>query len=125
MYACRCNEATESYVWEDLGAAASEQAAVAARHKTLKGANLRYAVAGTMALENLAALRSCPSGAPRRNLQIFHLSKVLGISRKEVQRRLDKLLQQHEKVWRECIESLGSESFMNRWPPGGPRDATH
>jgi hypothetical protein len=45
----------------------------------------------------------------------LELSRSLGIPEPDVQRKLERLLSQHENEWKEFVHSLGKNSFVAKW----------
>lgn len=116
VHAADRSEASETYVWEDLGAARFEDgAALAFKNRKPRGALHEYAIAGVLHLEHLASLRRSKVDAATLKKQIFLLSRSLGMREQDTQTKLENMLRRHEEEWRDFVESLGSRSFVAQW----------
>ena len=114
-------EVKETYIWEDLSAARFEDGAVAEFRKNKpQGALYEYAIAGTLHLDHLADLQHSPANQVLLDRQVFQLSRSLDLSEQETRQKLERLLTQHAKEWKNFVGSLGSRSFVARWALGGP-----
>ena len=110
-----------TYVWEDLSAARYEDGAAAGFRKTrAQGAFYEYAIAGTLHLDHLAGLQHSPANQVLLDRQIFQLSRSLGVAEQETQQKLERLLTQHAREWKDFVGSLGPRSFVAQWASGGP-----
>lgn len=119
VHAAGLNEAPETYVWENLGAAGFETGAAPSFPKTkITKAMHEYAIAGALHLDHLAQLRHSSSNAGMLDLFSFQLADSLGIDESETRGKLDRLLTQHETEWKAFMGSLGSNSFLVNWAAG-------
>jgi len=110
------SEPKETYVWENLSAVTFEAGAAASFAKKKMTKALReYAIAGTLHLNHLAQLRNSPANSGMLGLCAFQLSRSLGIAEADVRSKLDRLLAQHEKEWKDFMGSLGQGSFLGNW----------
>ncbi len=116
IHAAGQTEPKETYVWEDLSAKTFDEGAASSFPKTKITGKLReYAIAGTLHLDHLAGLHASRADAQTLALNVFQLSRSLGIPESEVQVKLSRLLSQHENEWKEFVHSLGKNSFMAKW----------
>jgi 7-cyano-7-deazaguanine synthase in queuosine biosynthesis len=116
IHAAGQTEPKETYVWEDLSAKTFDEGAASSFPKTKITGKLReYAIAGTLHLDHLAGLQASRADAQTLALNVFQLSRSLGIPESEVQVKLSRLLTQHETEWKEFVHSLGKNSFMAKW----------
>jgi hypothetical protein len=116
IHAAGLSESRETYVWEALDAKTFEAGAAPAFPKDKITGKLRqYAIAGTLHLDHLAGLQSSSADAQTLALNIFQLSRSLGLPEPDVQTKLQRLLTQHETEWKEFVHSLGKTSFMAKW----------
>lgn len=114
VHAAGFTEQKETYVWENLKATSFE--AGAAKGFTQVTRALReYAIAGTLHLDHLAALRSSEHGRNAIDLCAFQLSKSRKLSEADAKAKLDRMLVQHENEWRAFMGSIGERSFVANW----------
>jgi len=124
LHAAGVSEPPENYVWENLGAGSLEAGASPEfRREKITKAMEQYAIAGALHMDHLAALRHSPANTALLGLSTFQLSRALGAPLADVRARLDRLLMQHEKEWKEYMRSLGSTSFLAAWAAHGYDDA--
>lgn len=114
MHAAGLTDNKETYVWEDLKAPSFEKGA-AKNFTQITRALREYAIAGTLHLDHLAALRSSEPGRHAIDLCAFQLSKSRKLTEGAVKAKLDRLLAQHETEWRSFMKSLGERSFVASW----------
>lgn len=113
------SEPKETYVWENLSAASFEAGAAGAfARKKVTTALRQYAIAGALHLDHLAQLRKSPANSGMLSLCAFQLSESLGLAESDVRSKLDRLLAQHEKEWKDFMDSLGRTSFLGNWAKG-------
>lgn len=111
------SEPKETYVWENLSAASFETGAAGSFEK-VTNALKEYAIAGALHLDHLAQLRKSPANCGMLNLCAFQLGQSLGLAESDVRSKLDRLLAQHEKEWKDFMDSLGRTSFLGNWAKG-------
>ena len=114
VHAAGLSEAVSAYVWEDLGASSFEKGAAKGFHQITRALR-EYAIAGTLHLDHMAALRSSKAGQAAIELSAFQLSRSRKLPEAEVKSKLDRLLAQHENEWRSFVKSLGKHSFVADW----------
>ena len=106
-------EQPDTYVCTDMSAETLE-AAVEPSFTKLTPAYRQYALAGVLHLDHLADLADLDSRPiVRRHAGL--LSPILGLSTKDVEKRLIALLSQHKAEWKHYVNSLGTNSFINNW----------
>ena len=116
VHAAGLEEAKETYVWENLSAPTFEAGAAATfGAKKITGALREYAIAGTLHLDHLAALRSSPANSGMLDLGAFQLGRALGVTEGIARKKLDRLLLKHETEWKAFVDSLGQNSFLANW----------
>ena len=116
IHAAAFTESKETYVWEDLNAKTFDEGSAPSFPKTKITGKLReYAIAGALHLDHLAGLQSSRADAQTLELNVFQLSRSLGIPEADVQAKLNRLLSQHETEWKEFVHSLGKTSFVAKW----------
>lgn len=116
VHAAGADEPQDQYVWERLDVATFENGVAAGFTSDRITKKMReYAIAGTLHLDHLAALRRASSSASPLNVPALHVSQALGLDRAEVRQRLDRLIAQHATEWCEFVSSLGEESFVADW----------
>ena len=114
-------EDKKTYVWEDLSAERFEDGAAAGFRKAEpRGAMYEYAIAGTLHLDHLAGLSHSRASQVPLDRQAFQLSRSIALSEQETRQKLERLLAQHRKEWKDFLESLGARSFLAQWTLGGP-----
>jgi Queuosine biosynthesis protein QueC len=114
VHAAGETEGGEIYVWERLEAPSFEKG-VAKGFKGMTGALREYAIAGTLHLDHLAALRSSDTGRGALDLCAFQLGRSRNLPESDVRTKLNRLFDQHEKEWRAFMNSLGKQSFVVTW----------
>jgi hypothetical protein len=120
IHAAGLKEPKENYVWEDLSAATFTAGASASLDgRKITEAMREYAIAGTLHLDHLAGLRGSLANATTLNFSAYQLSEVLGLTEADSQQRLDRLLNQHSREWRDFVNFLGKHSFINNWVSEG------
>jgi hypothetical protein len=98
IHAAGLTEAKQTYVWEDLEAKTFDKgAAPSFARKKITGKLRQYAIAGAL------------------HLDAFQLSRSFGLPELDVQTKLNRLLSQHEKEWKDFVHSLGQSSFVANW----------
>jgi len=116
VHAADAAEPRDQYVWEQLDVPSFEKG-VAREFAPgrITDAMRQYAIAGTLHLDHLAALRRTARTPSPLEVPALHLSEALGIERVEVRRRLERLISQHAKEWSAFVSSLGDKSFIANW----------
>jgi 7-cyano-7-deazaguanine synthase in queuosine biosynthesis len=114
VHAAGLSERKETYLWENLKVSTFEKgAANGFEHITDK---LRdYAIAGTLHLDHLAALRSTRSGRASIDVAAFHLGRSRELQEADARAKLERVLTKHENEWRAFMNSLGNRSFVVDW----------
>ena len=121
VHAIGGTEDKETYAWEDLSAEWFEDGVAAGFRKAKpRGAMYEYAIAGTLHLDHLAGLSHSRASQIPLDLQVFQLSRSIALSEKETRQKLERLLTQHRKEWKDFLESLGARSFVSQWTLEGP-----
>jgi len=116
IHAAGLQESKETYVWENLSAITFGSGAAASfKREKITPAMRQYAIAGTLHLDHLAALLDSAVNAPTLDLATYQLGLVLGIRETEVRRKLDRLIRQHSREWKDFMSSLGKNSFLAQW----------
>lgn len=114
VHAAGLQESRETYAWEDLSAA-TFKAGAAPRFTKITDALREYAIAGTLHMDELARLRNSPLHAQGMKRHSRELGEWLHISTDDAEKRLHRLLGQHELEWRAFLESVGPVSFIKQW----------
>lgn len=107
-------EDENTYVWEDLHAGTFKEGA-ALGFNGITTAMREYAIAGVLHLEHLAGLLNSPAHQPALQHNIGVTAEALGLTASDCASRIEKVLGQHSKEWREFLTGLGKESFIARW----------
>lgn len=113
MHTARIVEASDEYIWEDLGASNMRNGAVKGFARMSKAFE-EYAIAGILHLDHLAALAR--SDLHRRAVRrVAHETAAgLGIEVVLGERQLFDLLERHRSEWLAFLASLGKDSFVAR-----------
>lgn len=114
VHAAGLNEQKETYVWENLKPTLFEEGAAKGFAQVTRSLR-EYAIAGTLHLDHLAALRSSEPGRNAIDLCAFQLSRSRKLAEVDVKAKLDRMLVQHEIEWRAFMKSLGERSFVADW----------
>jgi hypothetical protein len=114
LHAAGLDEPKDIYIWENLAVADFADGAAQGFTKITR-AQRHYAIAGALHLDHLASLRRAPHFDQTLDFHAFQLAEVIGLPEKEVRLKLDRLLSQHEREWKEFMASLGPKSFISGW----------
>jgi 7-cyano-7-deazaguanine synthase in queuosine biosynthesis len=114
VHAAGLTERKENYIWENLNVPSFEKGAAKGFHSITR-AFREYAIAGTLHLDHLAAIRSSAAGRSALALCAFQLSRSRRLPEEDVKAKLDRLLDQHEHEWAAFMKSLGKQSFLAAW----------
>jgi hypothetical protein len=114
VHAAGLLEPKETYVWENLKARFFDKG-MAKGFNQVTRALREYAIAGTLHLDHLAALRKSQVGRSSIELCAFQLSRSRRLPEADVKAKLNRLLTQHENEWRDFMDSLGQHSFVADW----------
>jgi Queuosine biosynthesis protein QueC len=114
VHAADLTEHGDKYVWENLSAPTFDAGAAKGFDKKTR-AQKQYAIAGTLHLDHLAYLKQSRAAERPLNLAAFQLARALGESEAAIRIKLDRLLSQHEKEWKNYMNSLGPQSFVVQW----------
>ncbi|NQW11775.1 MAG: 7-cyano-7-deazaguanine synthase [Alphaproteobacteria bacterium] len=122
LYAAGSQEAPENYVWERLGASRLEDGMASdfPLSKVTK-AMREYAIAGTLHMDHLAALRSSPLATGVLDRQASRLAECLSIPKEQAVEKLGRLIDTHNSEWHRFLASLGRQSFVHQWTAGVTR----
>lgn len=119
VHAAGLTEAKETYIWEDLSASTLERGAAANfPRKKITSAMRQYAIAGALHLDHLAGILDSPANAPKLDLTAYQLGESFGITEEQARKKLNRLLQQHSREWKDFMTSLGKNSFIHDWALG-------
>jgi hypothetical protein len=114
VHAAGLKEPPSTYICENL-AASSVELSLASGYAKFGRAQREYALAGTLHLDHLASLRRTPQHLDVLQRNIRQLSKSLRLPVAEVERKLGRLLGQHELEWRNFVSHIGAQSFVAKW----------
>jgi 7-cyano-7-deazaguanine synthase in queuosine biosynthesis len=114
VHAAGLEEPEETYVWDNLKVDTFEAGASHGLKKIAK-VQRHYAIAGTLHLDHLAALKSSATSAYGLKTSVALLGKALKISFSEAESNLDRMLTQHQTEWKAYMEYLGPTSFVQQW----------
>lgn len=113
MHAAGIVEASDEYIWDNLGASNIREGTVRGFARMSKAFE-DYAIAGILHLDHLAGLAR--SDLHRRAVRrVAHeTADGLGIEAASGERQLFELLERHRSEWLAFLASLGKESFVAR-----------
>lgn len=114
IHAAQLHENPDKYIWCKLSAPTLEAGAATQFDKITK-AMQQYAIAGTLHLDHLAALRRSPLHAASLRRHAAHLGRTQKLETPEAEKRLNRLLDQHRREWSAFVNALGSRSFVAQW----------
>lgn len=114
VHAAGLTEPADRYVWENLGARTFESG-VAQGFAKITPALREYAIAGTMHMDDLAALADSPRHESLIKRHAAQIAQPLGLSNQEAEMKLNSLLRRHRDEWHAFVESLGTDSFIRQW----------
>ena len=116
VHAAGAKESQDQYVWERLDVSSFEKGVAKDFAPDRVGKAMRdYAIAGTLHMDHLAALRRATNNPSPLEVPALHLSQALGMERVEVRRKLVRLIAQHAHEWSAFVSSLGEKSFVAHW----------
>lgn len=116
VHGAGATEPVDQYVWERLDVETFEKGVANGYSRDRIGPAMReYAIAGTLHLDHLAALRKASGNPGPLAVPALHLSQALGIERDEARRKLERLIAQHAQEWTNFVSSLGPKSFIAHW----------
>jgi hypothetical protein len=119
VHAAGLKEKKETYVWEDLSAKTFKAGAASGfKESKITPAMREYAIAGALHLDHLAGILDSPANAPKLDLTAYQLGESFGISEEQARRKLNRLLHQNSREWKDFMDSLGKNSFIHEWALG-------
>lgn len=114
VHAAGLTESADRYVWGNLGAATFEAGAAQGFAK-ITPALREYAIAGTMHMDDLAALADSPRHESLIKRHAAQIAQPLGLSNEEAEIKLNSLLRRHRDEWHGFMKSLGPDTFIRQW----------
>ena len=111
VHAAGLTESAGTYMFEDLTAGTLDEG-IAHGFKKLGPKQRRYADAGVLHLDHLAAFQHAPLHAPALRRNVSQLSEVLEMPAADVEVSMRRFLMQHQKEWNAFRESLSDASFI-------------
>lgn len=114
VHAAGLTEPADRYVWENLGATTFEAGAARGFAK-ITPALREYAIAGTMHMDDLAALADSHRHDSLIKRHAAQIAQSLGLSNEEAEMKLISLLRRHRDEWHAFVKSLGPETFIRQW----------
>lgn len=114
LHAAGYNERNDKYIWENLGAADFHEGA-SDKLKKHKSSQREYAVAGTLHLDHLAALKDIDNLDVLVLRQAMPLAKAMGLSVNDTKKKIIDMIETHASEWTAFLNDLPKESFVRRW----------
>lgn len=114
VHAAGLVEDSDVYVWESLKASAWTEGSVPEFEQKTRSMR-EYAIAGVLHFEHLSELPNSVQYELIKQRRQNELARSLSIAPAEVEKKLDRLLQQHATEWSAFTNELGSDSFVSKW----------
>lgn len=114
LHAAGYAEAPSMYIWEDLSAS-DFWAGTHKDHHDKSPAQRDYAVAGVLHMDHIAALAHAENREVLVQRQALILSRTMGVSFQDCDRRITQLIEKHADEWRSFVGSLSKSSFVRDW----------
>jgi 7-cyano-7-deazaguanine synthase in queuosine biosynthesis len=113
MHTAELQEEPSTYVWENLSA--STIRAGAAKNFNLFTEKLeQYAIAGVLHMDHLAALTDSSAHALTKQRISREIAYATNTNPIETSKKLNELLQRHQKEWKDFLKFLGATSFVSK-----------
>ena len=113
LHAAGYSEASDMYVWEDLGASSF----IAGAHPSFRGdmkSARNDAIAGTLHMDHIADFGSSKLSRPLER-QAQNIAEGLGVSAENAMENLQDLIKQHRVEWHEFLGAQGRSTFLKNW----------
>lgn len=114
LHAAGYNERTDMYLWEDLNASEFEDGA-RKEFTRRNNSQFEYAVAGTLHMDHLAALKNDPALDVMALRHAIPVAKAMGLTVDETQAKIIGLINTHAAEWSAFLENLSKGSFVRSW----------
>lgn len=114
LHAAGYHERADKYLWEDLGAADFASGASPAFERR-NNSQFEYAVAGTLHMDHLAALKNDPGLDMIVLRHAIPVARAMGLSVDETKAKIFGMIETHASEWAAFLDDLPKVSFVRNW----------
>ncbi len=114
LHAAGYHERADKYLWEDLGAADFANGASPAFERR-NNSQFEYAVAGTLHMDHLAALKDDPGLDMIVLRHAIPVARAMGLSVDDTKAKISGMIETHANEWAAFLDDLPKESFVRNW----------
>lgn len=114
LHAAGYNEHPNKYIWEDLSATKFRDGANSDFEKH-NNSQREYAIAGTLHMDHLAALRDMENLDTLVLRQALPLARAMGAEVDQVKKKIINMIEVHAEEWRAFLDDLSPQSFVREW----------
>ena len=114
LHAAGYHERSDKYLWEDLGAADFAKGASPAFERR-NTSQFEYAVAGTLHMDHLAALKDDPGLDMIVLRHAIPVARAMGLSVDDTKAEIVGMIETHANEWAAFLDNLPKESFVRNW----------
>ena len=114
LHAAGYQEDARNYIWENLGARDFRDGA-SKEFKTHNQAQREYAIAGTLHMDHLAALKDAERLETIALRQAIPVAKAMGLTVDDATRNIIGMVETHAGEWSSFLQELPQESFVRNW----------
>lgn len=117
MHAAGIDEAPDTYVVANLGAAVVSEALSVIPQEADRKLMIEYGSVGARHLQQLADMARLSDGDLRR--YAAEIAEAMGVTEKDTLKHLRTLLVAHDSEWQKFLAAQGEKSFLKNWLEGG------
>jgi hypothetical protein len=114
LHAAGYHESSDKYLWEDLGAAEFESGANPAFERR-NNSQFEYAVAGTLHMDHLAALKDDPGLDMIVLRHAIPVATAMELSVEDTKENIIGMIETHASEWTTFLADLPHDSFVRNW----------
>ena len=114
LHAAGYQESAGKYLWENLGAEDFAQGANSAFERRNQS-QFEYAVAGTLHMDHLAALKDDPDLEKIILRHAIPVAAAMGLSVEDTKNRIIGMIETHAAEWSAFLHDLPAKSFVRNW----------
>ena len=114
LHAAGYDERADMYLWENLNAQDFNDGA-RKEFKRRNNSQYQYALAGTLHMDHLAALKDDPALDMIVLCQAVPIAKAMGLSVDETKTKIIGMINTHAAEWSAFLNSLSERSFVREW----------